>query len=143
MNHLSMLSEVYIPLLIFHQQPFLSSLFQRLLVNHSITFQISYLQIHYDQQTTDKSMQQHLHSYRHKLRVSGLVLYFLIVPSFLAIFIFLGLSGLSVLKLEDVIQSGETNSTSTHGYIELYVTKTCSHVDGPSVSTKGNVLCFL
>ncbi|TGO51824.1 hypothetical protein BOTNAR_0343g00050 [Botryotinia narcissicola] len=52
---------------------------------------------------------------------------------------FVSLSGLFILKLEDGIKSGETNP-STHDHVEFYVTKTCL-VHGQSGSAAHNITC--
>ncbi|TGO61208.1 hypothetical protein BCON_0029g00510 [Botryotinia convoluta] len=52
---------------------------------------------------------------------------------------FVSLSGLSILKLEDAIESGETNP-STHDHVEFYVTRTCL-VHSQSGSAAHNVTC--
>lgn len=102
--------------------------------NPPITFQIPYLKalnIH--------EMQLNLFQRRHKIRIAGLVLYFLVIPLFITIFMFVSLSGLFILKLEDGIKSGETNP-STHDHVEFYVTKTCL-VHGQSESAARNITC--
>lgn len=84
-------------------------------------------------------MHLHLFQYRHKLRVTGLFMYFLVMPLFLTIFIYVSLPGLSILKVEDAIERGETNP-STHDHLEFYVTKTCL-VHSQSGSAAHNVTC--
>ncbi|KAF7889682.1 uncharacterized protein EAF02_002097 [Botrytis sinoallii] len=52
---------------------------------------------------------------------------------------FVSLSGLFILKLENGIKSGETNP-STHDHVKFYVTNTCL-VHGQSGSAAHNITC--